>query len=83
METGGGRGRAIPVQKRIYWPYLLGSILPGLVTSGLFAWATIPLVTAYQSLRTRRLQEQGGDEAAARRPSILTLLQLWQWPTGL
>jgi len=39
---------------RIYFPYLIGSILPGLVTSALCAWATLPLVTAAQTLRRKR-----------------------------
>ena len=41
---------------RIYFPYLIGSILPGLVTSALCAWATLPLVTAAQTLRRKRAQ---------------------------
>ena len=40
---------------RIYWPYTVGSILPGIVTSLAFYWLTIPALTAYQSLRRRRL----------------------------
>lgn len=43
---------------RIYWPYTLGSILPGLATSALLSWLTIPTLTAYQSLRKRRLQRR-------------------------
>lgn len=39
---------------QIYFPYLIGSILPGLATSALCAWATIPLVTAAQTLRRKR-----------------------------
>ncbi len=40
---------------RIYWPYTVGSILPGIATSLLFYWLTIPALTAYQALRRRRL----------------------------
>ena len=47
---------------RIYLPYLVGSILPGLVVSGLLAWATVPVLTGYQRLRQRR--------AAARREKL-------------
>lgn len=39
---------------RIYLPYLVGSILPGLVLSFALAWATVPLVQAYQAMRRRR-----------------------------
>ena len=41
---------------QIYFPYLIGSILPGLATSALFAWATVPLVTAAQALRRKRIR---------------------------
>jgi uncharacterized protein (DUF2062 family) len=44
--------------QRIYFPYLIGSILPGLATSALFAWATVPLVTAAQALRRKRAQNR-------------------------
>ena len=40
---------------RIYLPYLVGSILPGLAFSLLLYWLTIPALTAYQTLRRRRL----------------------------
>lgn len=49
---------------RIYWPYLLGSILPGIATSALLAWVTVPVLTAYQTLSRRRRQQR----AALRRP---------------
>ncbi|MBI1170365.1 DUF2062 domain-containing protein [bacterium] len=51
---------------RIYLPYTLGSILPGLLTSALLSWLTIPVLTAYQSLRRRRLQRR----AAVRRTPL-------------
>lgn len=41
--------------REIYLPYLIGSILPGLVISLLCYWLTIPVLTAYQALRRRRL----------------------------
>ena len=40
---------------RIYWPYTVGSILPGLAISLLFYGLTLPALTAYQALRRRRL----------------------------
>jgi len=40
---------------RIYWPYTVGSILPGLACSTVFYWLTLPALTAYQGLRRRRL----------------------------
>jgi uncharacterized protein len=41
--------------KQIYLPYLVGSILPGIATSLVCYWLTIPVLTAYQALRRRRL----------------------------
>jgi hypothetical protein len=35
----------------IFWPYLVGGLLPGLVISLAFYWATIPIVRAYQKIR--------------------------------
>jgi uncharacterized protein (DUF2062 family) len=43
---------------RIYFPYLIGSILPGLATSALFAWVTVPIVSAAQALRRKRLHNR-------------------------
>ena len=39
----------------IYLPYFVGSILPGIATSLVTYWLTIPILTAYQALRRRRL----------------------------
>lgn len=41
----------------IYFPYLVGSILPGLVFSLLAYYVTIPLVRAYQKLRANKTRE--------------------------
>jgi uncharacterized protein (DUF2062 family) len=40
---------------QIYLPYLVGSIIPGLVTSTVLYKLTIPALTAYQALRRRAL----------------------------
>ena len=40
---------------RIYWPYTVGSILPGIASSLVFYWLTRPTLSAYQGLRRRRL----------------------------
>ena len=40
---------------RIYWPYTVGSILPGIACSLVLYWLTLPALTAYQALRRRRL----------------------------
>lgn len=57
--------------ERIYLPYLLGSILPGLIVSGLAAWAALVLTRTYQAMRRRRaLQRRAAkkDDAAAPKP---------------
>lgn len=41
----------------IYFPYLVGSILPGLVFALAAYYLTIPLVHAYQNLRATKLRE--------------------------
>jgi uncharacterized protein (DUF2062 family) len=53
---------------QIYWPYTVGSILPGLATSALLSWATIPTLTAYQGLRKRRLQKRAAHLKAENPP---------------
>ncbi|NBZ88157.1 DUF2062 domain-containing protein [Stagnihabitans tardus] len=47
----------------IYLPYLVGSIIPGLITSSVLYKLTIPALTAYQALRHRALLKR----VAARR----------------
>ena len=37
--------------RTIFWPYLVGGLLPGLAVSLAFYWATIPIVRAYQNIR--------------------------------
>ena len=44
--------------RAIYLPYLVGSILPGLVTALIFYYATVPLIGAYQKLRSLRLRDR-------------------------
>jgi len=44
--------------ERIFLPYLVGSILPGIVFSLAAYYATIPLLRAYQKLRAVRLRER-------------------------
>ena len=41
----------------IYFPYLVGSILPGLVFATIAYYVTIPLVRAYQKLRANKTRE--------------------------
>jgi hypothetical protein len=40
----------------IFWPYLVGGLLPGLAIGLAFYWATIPIVRAYQKIRAGQAQ---------------------------
>lgn len=42
----------------VFWPYLAGGLLPGLVAALASYWLTVPLVRAYQAARRRRLEER-------------------------
>ncbi|MEH7827344.1 DUF2062 domain-containing protein [Gemmobacter denitrificans] len=42
----------------IYWPYTVGSIIPGLITSLFTYYLSLPLIHAYQKLRSARLKEK-------------------------
>ena len=58
--------------RTIFWPYLVGGLLPGLAVSLAFYWATIPIVRAYQKIRAgqaknrleKRLHLQSAAKAA-------------------
>lgn len=40
----------------IFWPYVVGSILPGIVVSLIAYYISLPLIHAYQKLRSHRLR---------------------------
>ena len=42
--------------RTIFWPYLVGGLLPGLAIGLAFYWATIPIVRAYQKIRAGQAQ---------------------------
>lgn len=44
--------------KTIYLPYLVGSIIPGLICSTVLYYLTTPLVLAYQKIRAKRTQDR-------------------------
>ena len=56
----------------IFWPYLVGGLLPGFAVSLAFYWATIPIVRAYQKIRAgqakdrleKRLRQKSTSQAA-------------------
>ena len=42
----------------IYWPYFVGSLIPGLAISIIGYWLTLPLVRAYQALKQKKAKER-------------------------
>ena len=42
--------------REVFWPYLVGGLVPGVVASLLFYGLTVPLVRAYQAGRRRALE---------------------------
>lgn len=48
-------GRIVPFLRDVFWPYLVGGILPGLAAAVLSYYLLKPLVTAYQLRRRARM----------------------------
>ena len=51
-------GQLLRFFHKVYLPYLVGSILPGTLVGLIFQYASLPLIRAYQKLRSRRLAER-------------------------
>lgn len=51
-------GSLIVFFKTIYFPYLVGSIIPGLICSTVLYLLTTPLVRAYQKLRMKKMHDR-------------------------
>jgi uncharacterized protein (DUF2062 family) len=60
--------------RTIFLPYTVGSILPGLTFAVASYFATVPLVAAYQRMRSRRLQERVERRLAARAAALAEAL---------
>lgn len=43
---------------RVFWPYLVGGILPGLICGMVAYYLTAPAVTAYQKARIKRMKKR-------------------------
>ena len=50
----------------LFWPYTVGSIIPGILASVAAYYITIPLVHAYQKLRAARLGERSERRRSAK-----------------
>jgi uncharacterized protein len=54
----GGFGRLVPLFTDIIWPYLVGGLLPGLVTATASYYLARPLIGAYQKRRRNRMRNR-------------------------
>jgi hypothetical protein len=44
--------------RRVFWPYMIGGIIPGVVLGLVGYYLSLPLVAAYQKRRSKRLRER-------------------------
>ena len=44
--------------RQVFWPYLVGGTVPGLLAALASYWLTVPLVGAYQAARRKALEEK-------------------------
>ncbi|MDN5787224.1 DUF2062 domain-containing protein [Pseudorhodobacter sp.] len=51
---------------RVYWPYLVGGIIPGLIAGTVGYYVSLPIILAYQNRRTKKLRERIAKRIAAR-----------------
>lgn len=51
---------------RVYWPYLVGGLGPGIVAALAGYYLSLPIIVAYQKLRKKRLTERFEKQRAAR-----------------
>jgi uncharacterized protein (DUF2062 family) len=63
-------GNLVTFFRTIFWPYFVGGLLPGLVISLGFYWATIPIARAYQKIRAGRLKERLESRLRGRTPPL-------------
>lgn len=57
----------------VFWPYTIGSIIPGLIASFATYYLSLPLIHAYQRLRANRMQKRHLAARQKRRDSAETL----------
>lgn len=50
----------------VYWPYLVGGTIPGIIAGLIGYYISLPLIIAYQNLRKKRLREKMEKRVAAR-----------------
>lgn len=70
--TGGDAewGRLLEFFKKVYLPYLLGGMVPGLFVGLIFQYGSLPLIRAYQKLRSKRLMDRVARRQEAQRRKV-------------
>lgn len=55
---------------RVWLPYLVGSVVPGIFTGIAFYYLSLPLIKAYQNIRGRKQSERAARRQAARMKAL-------------
>ena len=45
----------------VYWPYMIGGLLPGVIAATVCDYLSVPLITAYQNRRRKKLRKKMGE----------------------
>ncbi len=45
----------------VYWPYMVGGLLPGVIAATVCYYLSVPLITAYQNRRRKKLRKKMGE----------------------
>ncbi|QYK41493.1 MAG: DUF2062 domain-containing protein [Paracoccaceae bacterium] len=51
---------------RVYWPYMIGGLIPGIIAGLVGYYLSLPVIGAYQKLRKKRLADRFEKQRAAR-----------------
>lgn len=52
--------------QRVWWPYMVGGIIPGIVTGLIGYYLSLPVIGAYQKIKRKRLADRFEKQRAAR-----------------
>jgi len=72
IVTGGTAdwGRLVPFFQKVYLPYLVGALIPGVLVGLIFQYASLPLIRAYHRLRGKKLAERVARRQEAHRRKL-------------
>lgn len=69
--------------RKVYWPYLVGSPIPGTIVGLMFQYASLPLIRAYQRHRAKKAGERlERHRTGQRRDLAAAEAEDWQALTG-